>query len=674
MRIIVLRKILLLLLVLNNCFIGSAGELENILYISDSEYISSNGLSKALGNSFHVTYSRSIKCSSKVLPDIILFSCGHEILHTPKWGEYKDVYRDSCAVWMKEIKELYPKAKVWVCNMPPVQYTYPLFASTYSTWLPEINCYLKRIVESNGFSLIDLYHLLLDYPSFYKDDFSLSEEGQDWICQRISQYLSGKFGGLSMAQIYGDGMVLQAGEDLTISGKADMGERIEVCIGRQKRFAITNELGDWSVVFSPFQASLKNYVMTISSPNRKLIFKNVQMGEVWVCSGQSNMAFTVNQSLEKNKAFEDSLDCHIRLYNMERSEQPNDEPWTSEMLDRCNNLKYYQDSIQWEPATKENIKRFSAVAWFFGRKLSKYLGKVPIGLICNAISGSPAEAWASRELVELNPYLIQPLRIGKTKEHYQPWVNSRIEHNILYAGNANQSHYFSPFYLFSSGMKPLSSYEVKGIIWYQGESNTHNSDYYFHLMPILVQGFRDLWNMDLPFFFAQLSSVDRVSWPMFRDLQRRLLEVIPNSGMAVTSDVGDSLDVHPKQKKIVGDRLAFWALNKVYKFHVPFSGPLFRSASFKGNHVIISFSYAEGGLCSSDSSSIKGMEVAGRDGIFFPAKVLIQGENLKVWSEKVENIYSVRYAWKPFSTANLVNKVGFPASTFSVCNDEVVGS
>ena len=228
-----------------------------------------------------------------------------------------------------------------------------------------------------------------------------------------------------------------------------------------------------------------------------------------------------------------------------------------------------------------------------------------------------------------------------------------------------QRHPYEPCYLYESGILPLQQFLIKGIIWYQGESNAHNREAHEKLFKLLVDSWRKNWeDNELPFYYVQLSSIDRPSWPWFRDSQRRFLTQIPHTGMAVTSDKGDSLNVHPTHKQEVGERLAVWALNKTYNYkNVVPSGPLFKSVSFKNGAAYISFDYSEG-LHASDNNEIRTFELSGDDQIFYPAKAAVVNGELKVWSDKVKEPTIVRYGWQPFTRANLVNGAGLPASTF----------
>ena len=218
---------------------------------------------------------------------------------------------------------------------------------------------------------------------------------------------------------------------------------------------------------------------------------------------------------------------------------------------------------------------------------------------------------------------------------------------------------------------PLRHYTIKGVVWYQGESNAHHVQLHERLFKLLVQSWRTYWdNPEMPFYFVQLSSLNRPSWTWFRDSQRRLMQQLPHMGMAVSSDKGDSLDVHPRDKRPVGERLARWALHCDYNFDILPSGPLYQSAQVKGGKVYLKFDYGDG-LTTSNGQSPNCFEVAEVAGLYYPAKAIICGDKVIVWSEHVPHPVFVRYGWQPFTRANLVNSADLPASTFQC---KVVGS
>ena len=287
---------------------------------------------------------------------------------------------------------------------------------------------------------------------------------------------------------------------------------------------------------------------------------------------------------------------------------------------------------------------------------------VPVGLICNAVGGSPTEAWVDRNTLETRFPAI--LKNWLHNDFIQDWVRGRAAKNLTNDNTHLGRHPYEPCYLYESGILPLQKYPIKGVIWYQGESNAHNMEAHSELFKLLVDSWRSNWsNQKMPFYFVQLSSLNRPSWPWFRYSQLQLMQQIDNTGMAVSSDCGDSLDVHPLCKQPVGQRLARWALNKTYGKSITPSGPIYKGVVRSADALIVSFDYADS-LCTSDGKQPSTFEIAEEEGMYYPATAVIEGNTVRLTSPEVKNPRYVRYGWQPFTRANLINGDALPASTF----------
>lgn len=343
----------------------------------------------------------------------------------------------------------------------------------------------------------------------------------------------------------------------------------------------------------------------------------------------------------------------------------NNEAWDEETLKKIDRLQYFRDT-EWQLCTPETAKDFSAVAYHFGKTIYEETD-VPVGLILNAVGGSPAEAWIDRLTLEHQPRLVNMYSNWKNNDYINPWCRERAARNSELSGNPLQRHPYHPSYLYEAAVAGMTRLPISGVIWYQGESNEQNVELHEMLFPTLVESWRSAWGDDFPFYYVQLSSMatGRETWGHFRDSQRRLLSVVPNSGMAVSSDLGDSTDVHPRRKKEVGERLARLALHHTYGMNgiVP-SGPLFHDFSREGGSLRLSFEYAEK-LHTSDGEPLRSFEVAEYPGLYYPATAEIHDNVVRVSSPMVKNPKYVRYGWSSFSDGNLVNGDGLPASTFS---------
>ena len=591
--------------------------------------------------------------------DVVVIHLGINDTDPRDWPNYRDYFVRDYLALIDSFRVVNPKARILVARMTPITYCHSRFESGTRDWHEQIQHAIERVAELAGAQLIDFHTPLYPYPFMLPDAVHPTAEGAGILAQTVCSAITGDYGGLRLPQVYSDNMVLQRDCPLEVRGTANAGEEVTVSIAGQKQRAKTGPDGQWCVRLKPMQAG-GPHTLTVSAGKTRLHFSNVLVGEVWLCSGQSNMEFMLKEASTARMDIPQSGNNNIRLLDMKARWRTNPVEWEVSVLDSLNHLQYYKDS-QWTVCTSVSAADFSAVAYYFGKMLQDSL-HVPVGLICNAIGGSPTEAWVSRHALEFHlPVMFR----NWTKNDPQNWIRARATLNVKKSTNKFQRHPYEPCYLYESGILPLDRFPVKGVIWYQGESNAPDYETHEKLFHLLVDSWRKNWeNPELPFYYVQLSSMDRPSWPWFRDSQRRLLKEIPYTGMAVSSDQGDSLDVHPKNKKPVGERLARQALNRTYgmKAVVP-SGPLFRSAEFRKGAAYVSFDFADG-MSSSDGKALRTFEVAETEGLFYPAKAEIVGDRIKVYSDQVKHPRYVRYGWQPFTRANLVNAQGLPASTF----------
>ena len=591
--------------------------------------------------------------------DRVIIHLGLNDTDPRNWPNYRDEFVSDYLSLIDSFRLVNPKCKIAICRMTPISNRHQRFESGTRDWYWQIQKSIEEIAEIANVSLIDLQEGLYNRPDLLPDALHPNIEGAGIIASKVYCALTGDYGGLQLSQLYSDNMVLQREEEIVLSGIANAGDVVTVTIGRQKKKAITSSNGKWSVVLDPLHTG-NPYTLTISTPKKKYVYNNVLAGEVWLCSGQSNMAFMVKEGAEKREQLaKASSKPQIRFFDMKPRWLTNSEEWDVSALDSLNRLQYYKET-KWQECTEQTAANVSAIAYEFGMMLSDSL-HVPVGLIINAIGGSACESWIDRKTLEFSYPDI--LYSWKENDRIQPWVRERASLNVKQSSNKLQRHPYEPCYLFEAGIAPLAKYPVKGVIWYQGESNAHNIEVHEILFPLLVESWRKNWNKELPFYYVQLSSLNRPSWTWFRDSQRRMLKDIRCVGMAVSSDCGDSTNVHPTRKKEVGDRLARLALHDTYGKSLTPSGPLFRSVEFTNGAAFVTFDFNEG-MHSSDGESLKTFEIAEHEGVFFSAMAEVVDGRIKVWSKEVKNPRFVRYGWQPFTRANLVNKEGLPASTF----------
>lgn len=592
--------------------------------------------------------------------DIVVIHLGLNDTDPRNWPNYKDEFFIDYLNLIGSFRKVNPKSEIWICRMSPITHEHARFLSGTRDWYAEIQKKIEQVANYAHVELIDLEESLSHRPDLLCDALHPDAEGAAILAETVCSALTGNYGGLQMPVIYTDNMVLQRNRYLKLRGTANSKEEITVEIGMQKHTTVTKTNGKWEVTLDPLSAG-EIYTLQISTKNKTLKYNNVVAGEVWLCSGQSNMAFSLHNDAEFNKKDSKLNNKNIRFFDMKPRWETNAVEWDSIALESLNRLQYFKDT-SWTECTPASAAQFSAIGYYFGCMLADSLD-VPVGLIHNAVGGSPIESWIDRKTLEFD--FPEILKDWMKNDFIQDWVRDRAALNIKKTANTERRHPYEPAYLFESGILPLKEYPVNGVIWYQGESNAHNIEAFERLFPLFVSGWRNYWNIpELPVLYVQLSSLNRPSWAWFRDSQRKFMDKIPHVYMAVSSDRGDSLDVHPRHKKDVGERLALWVLNKKYdKSHIVPSGPLFCSAEYKEDSVVISFDYSQG-MHSSAGEHIIGFELAGTDGLYYPAKAEIINEKVKVSSEKVKNPKYVRYGWQPFTRANLVNKDNLPASTF----------
>lgn len=591
--------------------------------------------------------------------DIAVMHLGINDTDPRNWPNYRDEFVKDYLSIMDSLRAANPKVRIILARMTPIADRHPRFVSGTKQWHGEIQTAIETVARVSGAELIDFYEPLYPYPYLLPDAIHPNPEGAGILAKTVYSGITGDYGGLQMSQLYTDYMVLQRDIPLDIHGIANAGEKITVSISNQKATATANNQGKWSVVLKPMNAAT-DLTLTVEAGSAAKVYKHVAVGEVWLCSGQSNMAFMLCQADTYKRDIDNVGDPQLRLFDMKARWETYNVAWPASCLDSLNHLQYYR-STTWQPTTPDNAKWFSAIAYYYGRMLRDSL-KVPVGLICNAVGGSPTEAWVDRNTLETCFPAI--LKNWLHNDFIQDWVRGRAAKNLTNDNTHLGRHPYEPCYLYESGILPLQKYPIKGVIWYQGESNAHNMEAHSVLFKLLVGSWRSNWsNPTMPFYFVQLSSLNRPSWPWFRYSQLQLMQQIANTGMAVSSDCGDSLDVHPLRKQPIGQRLARWALNKTYGMSVTPSGPIYKGVVRSADALIVSFDYADN-LCTSDGKQPSTFEIAEEEGMYYPATAVIEGNTVRLTSPEVKNPRYVRYGWQPFTRANLINGDALPASTF----------
>jgi sialate O-acetylesterase len=474
---------------------------------------------------------------------------------------------------------------------------------------------------------------------------------------------------LALAPVFSDHMVLQRNRPIKIYGNSAGGSDVTVRFAEKMLNVKADVSGNWSATFPALQAG-GAYDISVIAQNQKISIRDILIGDVWLCSGQSNMEFQLKDAhTGQEELKQEQFSENIRLLKFNNTIPWGNVTWDSTSLRKVNEYTFFEGN--WKVLDAKSAANFSAVGYYFGKQISKETN-VPIGLIQVASGGSPTESWIDRTLLEGNQQFAGMFSDWQHSTLVMDWCRERAAKNIANANPKEQKHPFQPGYNCQAGIRPLTGFHIAGAIWYQGESNVFNVSVHEQLFEMLVSDWRQKWGYSFPFYYVQLSSIDRPKWPEFRESQSNLLNKIPNSGMAVSYDLGDSLDVHPTRKKEVGDRLALLALRDTYQMNVVAEGPIAEKAVLKNGEIRIAFSKAKGSLSKQKSLSTKnnapltGFEVQTENGKRMSVSAKI-AENEVVFTVPIgEQIQTVYYAYQPFTRANLCNEAGLPASTFSI--------
>ena len=602
--------------------------------------------------------------------DIVVIHLGINDTDPRNWPHFRDEFVEDYLALIDSLRSVNPRARFLIARMTPIGSHHSRFISGTKTWHGQIQKAIETVAEASGAELIDFYEPLYRYPWMFPDAVHPNAEGAGILAKTVYQGITGNYGGLQVSPMFSDHMVLPREKDFLIRGMADAREKVTVTVDGEVFDAVANNRGQWCVLV-PQRPAKVGAELRIETAKSSLVYRDVAFGDIWLCSGQSNMEFEVRQSSDAAPR----PDAGLRLYDMKCNWRTDNVAWPASALDSVNHLQYFAPT-RWMPASDAAIARFSAVGFAFGQMLRDSL-QVPIGLICNAVGGSTAESWIDRETLETRYPAI--LRDWLHNDLIMEWARGRAEKNLSNRpasvdgyGVVPTRHPYEPCYNFEAGILPLDHYPITGVIWYQGESNAERVEVHEELFPLLVDSWRNYFSVIpseakeslLPFYYVQLSSLNRPGWPIFRDSQRRLLESRPGLGMAVTSDLGDPTDVHYRQKRPVGERLALQALEKHYGHAAKADGPLAKEAARVGQDVYVDF-YPQDALRSADDGPIVGFEVQdAADGLFHPVAAEVSGGLVRLDCAVIRAPKAVRYAWQPYTRANLVNAAGLPASTF----------
>ena len=484
---------------------------------------------------------------------------------------------------------------------------------------------------------------------------------------------------VALPSVFSDHMVLQRDRDLPVWGWADAGESVTVSIGDQTQTTQADGEGKWSVTLKPLAVNRDGLTLTVKGSN-EITLRDVLVGEVWICSGQSNMQWPVSQSWNADLTRATAKNAQIRFITN----------------DNAGVQKPLADFVgAWDVCSPGTVNDFSAVGYFFGKQLQEVLD-VPIGLIDNSWGGSACESWIERDRMAANPEMYGPLlkkweeteakpEMKDSYDEYEAallkWQDAEIAAkkagqpipNPPNRPNTQMVQQHRPANLFNGRVAPLVPFAIRGVIWYQGETNAGRAYQYRDMFPLMIRNWRDAWKQgDFSFYWVQLADFQAErpepgdsAWAELREAQTMTLDALHHTGQAVIIDIGEGSDIHPRNKLEVGKRLARLALAQDYGMDFVHQSPRFESMEVKDGKAIVTLAHRGSGLRTVDKREVLGFAIAGEDHAWHHAQAKIEDDGrITVWSDDVAQPTAVRYAWADNPICNLYNNEGLPVTPF----------
>jgi sialate O-acetylesterase len=476
---------------------------------------------------------------------------------------------------------------------------------------------------------------------------------------------------LKLAGVFTDHTVLQRDKPAPVWGWPNPGETITLRFGDQQKTGKADATGKWLIRLDSMPASNEGKVLSVESSvaGQKAEIQDVLVGDVWLCSGQSNMHFQLKSASKAKEEIAAANHPKLRFFTV------NHQFAQAPCIDAAGDWKIIS------PATAADC---SAVAYFFGVALQQKID-VPMGLLISSVGGTRIECWMRAETLaatgESQSLIkqwqnVSPAEFKEIGSIYQEFQRQRdqVHPQAVKAAKAQglptppapvapkRRCHDCPSALHNGMIAPLEPFALRGAIWYQGESNAGQPLPYETLLPAMIADWRNVWGPDMPFLFVQLAP-HRSLHPAFRESQQRIWQKTPHTAMVVTTDVGDAQNIHPTRKQPVGERLALAARALCYGEDIIYSGPVFKSMDIKDSRAVISFDHAANGLTAT-GGDLKGFTLAGADGKFLPAKAVIDGTTVILQSEKIPHPVAARYGWAMVPEVNLCNREGLPATPF----------
>ncbi|WP_186804851.1 GDSL-type esterase/lipase family protein [Limihaloglobus sulfuriphilus] len=613
-------------------------------------------------------YEESLKCN----PDIVVISLGINDCSVGEWTDNKSVFTESYEKLIQSYQNLDSQPRIWLTNLMPVMTPYEPFLEIQEN-IEECQALIESLALRKKITLIDLFTELNKQHRIYaRDGIHPSIEGAEIIAEKICSAITGNFGGLSLPYVFGDNMVIQRNKPFRIFGKGDVGDNILVEISEFEKETIVDGNGNWEVELPALKTG-GPHTLSVSG-DRRIEFSNVMVGEVWFCAGQSNMRFPLKSDSDAAAQLKLAGNYpEIRLLRRDVDPHPAKKVFKKDELEKIQMDGYY--SGLWQVCSEDSAGDFSAVGYYFALHLYKALD-VPVGIIQNAIGGAPMEAFMPREA--LRKERLYNLTNNWLNADAPSWHRQRAELNMSSRQGNDECmlphHPYEPTFIYYADIEEMMPYVLRGVVWYQGESNATDTDtdkpwdseINKELFKGLVTSWRRQWGIgDFPFYYVQLPNMNR-NWMPFRQMQFEVLTELPALGMVVAIDIGDDNNVHPKSKYEVGRRLSLWARANIYgETDLIYSGPVFnKKLRREDGKLLLDFDFKGSGLATVCGNELKGFEVKNAQGLWSDVSSCVYADSIVLDISEDDRVVALRYAWSPNPKANLINKEGLPASPF----------
>jgi len=617
----------------------------------------------------HKPYIQSEKYRQSLAfkPNIVIIALGLNDTDPRNWPNYGDHFiADYNSLIDSYFKQAQAK-QVYICINTPIFSGHKRFLSGTRDWYDAIQERIKSISHTRNLPLIDLRQPLHNRIDLFDDFLHPNAEGTQIIAETIFHHLIAPEYKLSVDAIYGSGMVLQRGKDIKLTGRGKAFSTIDLLLDTQRLQGKVDSLGRWCVVL-PAQPAGGPYSLTIRDNRDMVRLDSVYFGDVYFASGQSNMAFELKlDTMQVHRLQQKIWPKYIRYFKNKAIAETNKISWDAATLEKTNKLEFFNG--KWSDLNAAASMHYSAIGVAFLDALSAYLPEVPLAIVEMAVGGSNTESWIDRKTLEHNPVTASYIHNWLTADFIQDFCRTRAALNLKNSSVKNQRHPYQPAYNFEAGVDKWKDFQIKGVLWYQGESNAHNAELHELLFAMLLTSWREAWNApELPFYYVQLSGINRPSWPNFRNSQRQLEGEVERAWVVPSYDVGDSLNVHPTNKYPVGLRLSQAVRATLYGDFKNLLPPQLSGFSKEKDGLLLHFGHVATFQVADGSDVPVGFELVDKFGKIHHNLAVELKDNtiqLKI-GDSISSFVQLRYAYQPYTRANIYNENLIPIPTFKI--------